>query len=279
MELVYLSHNLSPDFLPLDLGLYQSLIIHDENAEIIESYLRNPKKIQFDCYCIECKKESTFKLYSQTGGLKPLTINDYPEKAIDRIQTQLPIALIFRCHRDELHLFYFSVLIQQNKVTKIGQYPSIADLQLHKIKKYQTILKNDYRDFSKAIRLNSQEIGAGSFVYLRRIFENLIEETRQIALEQNTNWNNNDFEGSKMDHKIKLLKDYLPSILVENRKLYAILSKGIHELTEVECLDLFPKVQLAIELILDEKIHQKEKQNKISSVRSFVSATIEKFKN
>lgn len=44
MELVYLSHNLSPDFLPLDLGLYQSLIIHDENAEIIESYLRNPKK-------------------------------------------------------------------------------------------------------------------------------------------------------------------------------------------------------------------------------------------
>lgn len=194
--------------------------------------------------------------------MKPLTINDYPEKAIDRIQTQLPIALIFRCHRDELHLFYFSVLIQQNKVTKIGQYPSIADLQLHKIKKYQTILKNDYRDFSKAIRLNSQEIGAGSFVYLRRIFENLIEETRQIALEQNTNWNNSDFEGSKMDHKIKLLKDYLPSILVENRKLYAILSKGIHELTEVECLDLFPKVQLAIELILMKKFIKKRNRTR-----------------
>ncbi len=60
---------------------------------------------------------------------------------------------------------------------------------------------------------------------------------------------------------------------------FAILSKGIHELTEQECLDLFPKVQLAIELILDEKIYQKEKQMKISSVKSFVSATIEKFKS
>lgn len=279
MELVYLSHKLSPDFLPLDLGLYKPLTINNENAEIIESYLRNPKKIQFDCYCIECKKESTFKLYNQTGGLTHFTINNYQEKAIDRIESKLPIALIFRCQRDELHLFYFSLLIHQNKVTKIGQYPSIADLQLHKIKKYQSILKNDYRDFSKSIRLNSQEIGAGSFVYLRRIFENLIEETRQIALEQNTNWDNSVFEGSKMDQKIKLLKDYLPSILVENRKLYAILSKGIHELTEQECLDLFPKVQLAIELILDEKIHQKEKQMKISSVKSFVSATIEKFKS
>lgn len=122
-------------------------------------------------------------------------------------------------------------------------------------------------------------IGAGSFIYLRRIFENLIEETRQEAASQDPKWNNSTFEGSKMDHKIKLLKDYLPDYLIENRKLYAILSKGIHELTEKECLELFPKVELAIELILDEKIHQQERQKKISSVKSFVSATLERFKS
>lgn len=264
-------------YLPLELGLYQPLTINEENTSIIKPYLRNPLKVQFDCYCIECKKETTFKFYQ--NKYEQYYTNQYQIDIENRINSKLPIDFIFKCQRDESHIFHFTLLTYENKVTKIGQYPSIADLQLHKIEKYRTILKDDYRDFSKAIRLNSQEIGAGSFVYLRRIFENLIEETRQIASEQEANWENNVFEGSRMDNKIKLLKDYLPDILVENRSLYAILSKGIHELTEQECLDLFPNVQLAIELILDEKIHQKEKQLKISSVRNFVSTTIEKLKS
>ncbi|WP_339227253.1 hypothetical protein [Bacillus sp. FSL K6-0972] len=268
---------LSSDYLALELGLYQPITINEENVEKFESYLRKPHNIQFDCYCVECKKESTFKFHHHTGGTLPNRYN--PDDILTRIKSTWPVVLMFKCQRDESHLFYFSLLIRDNKVTKIGQYPSLADLQLHKIDKYRKILNDDYRDFSKAIRLNSQEIGAGSFVYLRRIFENLIEETRQKAASQDPNWDNSNFEGSKMDHKIKLLKDYLPDFLVENRKLYAILSKGIHELTEKECLELFPNVQLAIELILDEKIHQKEKQIKISSVKNFVSATIEKFKS
>lgn len=276
MGLLNLSHE-SQHYLPLELGLYQPLTIDEENTSLITPFLNNPVKIQFDCYCIECKKESTFKFYKEKST--QYYIDHYRNYIGDRINSKLPIDFIFKCQRDESHIFYFTLLTYKNKVTKIGQYPSIADLQLHKIEKYRTILKDDYRDFSKAIRLNSQEIGAGSFVYLRRIFENLIEETRQLASEQEANWENNVFEGSRMDNKIKLLKDYLPDILVENRSLYAILSKGIHELTEQECLDLFPNVQLAIELILDEKIHQKEKQLKISSVRNFVSTTIEKLKS
>ncbi|MCP8950949.1 hypothetical protein [Bacillus safensis] len=272
-----MSHELQ-HYLPLELGLYQSITRNKENNSIFEPYLSNPISTQFDCHCIECKKESTFKFYKE-GKSTQYFMDYYSQIIINKINEKLPINFLFKCQRDESHVFYFTLLIDEDKVIKIGQYPSFADLQLHKINKYRTVLKNDYRDFSKAIRLNSQEIGAGSFVYLRRIFENLIEETRQIASGQNSNWDNSIFEGSKMDNKIKLLKDYLPDILVENRRLYAILSKGIHELTEQECLDLFPNVQLAIELILDEKIHQKEKQMKISSVKSFVSATIEKFKS
>ncbi|MED3513086.1 MULTISPECIES: hypothetical protein [Bacillus] len=263
-------------YLALELGLYQPFTITEENVDKVDSCLRNPYGKQFDCYCIECGKESTFKFQNPIGGSLPAKYiaNNIP----DRIKSDWPIGLLFKCQRVESHLFYFSLLIRGNKMTKIGQYPSLADLQLHKIEKYRTILKDDYRDFSKAIRLNSQEIGAGSFVYLRRIFENLIEETRQKAL-QDPNWDNSTFEWAKMDKKIKLLKNYLPEFLVENRKLYAILSKGIHELTEKECLELFPKVELAIELILDEKIFQKEKQKKISSVQRFVSATVERFKS
>ncbi|ARC74984.1 MULTISPECIES: hypothetical protein [Bacillus subtilis group] len=272
-------NEITSDYLALQLGLYQPFIINEENADQFEAYMRDPKKIQFDSYCIECKKESTFKFHSQRGVLPAPPPAYVLTNFLDRIKSDDPITLLFQCQRNGGHLFYLTLLIRGNKVTKIGQYPSLADLQLHKIDRYRKILKDDYRDFSKAIRLYSQEIGAGSFVYLRRIFENLIEEARQTAASQESQWDDSIFYRSKMDEKIKLLKNYLPEFLVQNRQLYAILSKGIHELNEKECLDLFPNVQLAIEIILDEKIHQKEKQKKISSAQNFVSASIERLKS
>ncbi|MGE7954793.1 hypothetical protein [Lysinibacillus xylanilyticus] len=62
-----------------------------------------------------------------------------------------------------------------------------------------------------------------------------------------------------MDDKIKLLQNKLPEVLIENRAVYGIMSKGIHELSEDECLALFPDVKLGIELILDEKLYEQEK--------------------
>ncbi|KKL23256.1 hypothetical protein LCGC14_2427220 [marine sediment metagenome] len=41
-----------------------------------------------------------------------------------------------------------------------------------------------------------------------------------------------------------MIKDYLPEFLVENRSLYAILSKGIHALSEDECLQYFETVKI-----------------------------------
>jgi hypothetical protein len=37
---------------------------------------------------------------------------------------------------------------------------------------------------------------------------------------------------------------------------------GIHELSEQECLDIFPAMKSGIELILDERIRQKEQEKK-----------------
>jgi len=64
-----------------------------------------------------------------------------------------------------------------------------------------------------------------------------------------------------------LLKAELPEFLVENRKLYGILSKGIHSLTEEECLEYFDVVKAGIELILDEKVDHLKKQRKIDDAK------------
>ncbi|WP_242238124.1 hypothetical protein [Bacillus cereus group sp. BfR-BA-01316] len=273
-----MSNKIDANYLLLQLGLYEPVPFNETNAIELEQIFNNCSDIQFDCYCIECKKDSTFKFHETKGLVLYLNANPDPAKAINRLNTHPdPINLIFKCQRDSSHLYSFMIRIINNEITKVGQFPSIASLELHSIDKYRKILKSDYRDFSKAIGLYSHGIGAGSFVYLRRIFENLIEECRQEA-QKDDSFDVDAFQCSKMDEKILMLKAYLPGFLVENRKLYGILSKGIHELDEKTCLELFPNVKVAIELILDEKIHQLEKESKIQSARKFIAATVEKFK-
>ena len=65
-----------------------------------------------------------------------------------------------------------------------------------------------------------------------------------------------------MDDKIELLKASLPDFLVSNRKLYSILSKGIHELDESICLSAFHVIRTGIEIILDEKLREIEQEQK-----------------
>lgn len=75
----------------------------------------------------------------------------------------------------------------------------------------------------------------------------------------------------KFDKKIETLKDYLPEALVKNKAIYGIVSKGIHELSEEECLDMFQPLLIGIELILDEVLAQKEKEKREKELQSFIS--------
>lgn len=81
-----------------------------------------------------------------------------------------------------------------------------------------------------------------------------------------------------MDEKISLLKNHLPDFLVENKSLYSILSKGIHELSEQGCLGAFPIVKLGIEMILDEKIREKERKAKEEEARKAIGKLTEELK-
>lgn len=95
-----------------------------------------------------------------------------------------------------------------------------------------------------------------------RVFENLIEKAHQHALLQQPEWDDQKFSKAKMDQKVGMLKEYLPEFLVQNKIIYSILSKGVHELAEEECLEYFPAIKLGIELILDEEILRQERERK-----------------
>jgi hypothetical protein len=154
---------------------------------------------------------------------------------------------------------------------KIGQWPSVADFQIPQAEKYRKILgREQYKEFTRGIGIAANGVGIGSFVYLRRVFENLIEEAHTKAQAEDKKFTNEEYLKARMDEKIKMVRHYLPEFLVENRSLYAILSTGIHELTEDECLQYFETVKIGIEQILDEKIIQKEKADKAVKAREAI---------
>ena len=62
--------------------------------------------------------------------------------------------------------------------------------------------------------------------------------------------------------------DYLPKSLVHNEAFYGIVSKGIHELSEEECIEYFPVMKSFIMMILRqwEKMRKDEEEEKQLSV-------------
>ena len=151
---------------------------------------------------------------------------------------------------DNTHHLDYIVLTNENKMKKIGQYPSVADLSLPELKEYRKVMtKEDEREFKRAIGLYASGIGIGSFVYLRRIFERIILTASEKAIKDGK-IEKEQFEKARVKERIKMLADYLPTTLVDRPEFYGIVSKGIHELSEDDCIEFFPIMQKFIIMIL-----------------------------
>ncbi len=147
---------------------------------------------------------------------------------------------------------------------KVGQEPSMADLQMFDIEKYRKVLSdNSFRDFSMALGLYASGVGCGSLLYLRRIYETLIKDA-QDNCSKLPGWNAEEYSKKRFNERIEYLESLgakiIPAELTDVKdKIYGWLSKAVHELSEQDSKELFPYLKYAIELVLDEQIAQKEK--------------------
>ncbi|OHA87352.1 MAG: hypothetical protein A2644_03960 [Candidatus Zambryskibacteria bacterium RIFCSPHIGHO2_01_FULL_39_63] len=172
------------------------------------------------------------------------------------------------CKRNNTDKIRFFVLNNGKAILKVGQWQSLADIQFAELgKKYDKVLDEDSLfEFKRAIGLAAHGTGVGSFVYLRRIFEKLIFQTFD-AHKSTLGVEKKDFAPMRMEDKVELLKAHLPSQLVEMKSVYSILSKGIHQLSENECLAYFEPLKLSIELVLDQKIEMDLKRQRDERVK------------
>jgi hypothetical protein len=288
-------------------GLYDSIAIEEENVSDLIELLKG--NIKISAYCKECEQERVFtmkpiKYYFKAGPEVNKKINCRPlgdevsslqdmifsskdrteRKATDEwkwINWQIADAtrlmnFEFVCSMDKKHHLDFTVLANDSSFMKIGQYPSIADMTFPELDDYKHVIsKQDRRELGTAIGLFANGVGAGSYVYLRRILERLVYQAKKNAGDK---IDNDAFEKARVADRIKMLKGYVPDILIQNTTIYGILSKGIHELSEEDCLKHFPVVRECIFQILGMWENMRKKQADEDALNKALKAITAKIK-
>jgi len=275
----------TPEDFFLRTGLYTRFPLRDNN----ESHAAGILGIEFypgslKALCVNCGEESVFRTDRiQSGELtKPqrphsAAISNSQQVAyratLDELAGCQPwshqyafsnhfFSVQFYCSRDFSHRLLFTGAVADLVLLKTGQFPSFADLASNQVSRYRKVLGAERsREYTRAINLFSHDIGIGSLVYLRRILESLIEEAHAIALTE-PNWDDTPWVRLRVQERIKFLGSHVPSFLRENEGIHAILSKGVHELTEQQCLLHFPVLRSAIDLILEERLAVIESESK-----------------
>ncbi|MGJ5096743.1 hypothetical protein ACQR18_32015 [Bradyrhizobium oligotrophicum] len=229
--------------------LYEALAV---TAADIRTFLWDP--LTLDGYCPLCGRASTF---DKPGGKRQTGYSDFYYDTLEAFQTHT-----LSCVRDrDNHKLTVYSLLSSGTLQKVGQHPSFADIAIDESKGYSKLLtKGDTAEFHKAIGLATHGVGIGSYVYLRRIFERLIWK-RFHEFKTPEKWDEAEFKALRMKEKIELLTNYLPEFLVKNAKLYSILSLGVHELDEKDCLAFFPVLRQSTIWILEQ---DRKKQEELS---------------
>ena len=66
------------------------------------------------------------------------------------------------------------------------------------------------------------------------------------------------FATKRMDEKVAALKGELPDVAVENSGVFSILSLGLHELTEEQCIKHFPVIKAVLFQMLEQEEHKRK---------------------
>ncbi len=157
----------------------------------------------------------------------------------------------------------------------------MKDMQFFECKEYKKILGDYYKDYTMALGLYASEVGCGSFLYLRRVLEFIVEKMHKECLNQN-DWDEKQYEQKRFNERIKMLEKYkkckiIPDELDKFReKLYGVLSKGVHEITDNKCKELFPSLRVAIDIILNEEVKRKKNAEELSKLEKELQKELQK---
>lgn len=238
------------DFL-LHKGLYSTVDTDTEVGPLVLDELRKAQTTSFDSYCVGCKQEATFRI--QTHVVPRPSIGG---RHSERVVPPSLFGVDAVCQRN-FHVYTYVFAKRGKQLIKIGQLPSLAEIAHGELRGIGKSLDAvDRSELGKALGLHAHDTALGAFVYLRRVFERMVQRAhdRQSAAGHPIE----GFDGMRMDARIAALKDELPQKVVQNSKVFSVLSVGIHELTEDQCSRYFPVLKAVLFQMLGEEEYRRK---------------------
>ncbi|HHL2033739.1 hypothetical protein [Clostridium perfringens] len=263
------------------MNLYESKNFKEFSKEILDK----EKNTSFMHFCPKCGRETTFDS-SKWFNERSANIRRYSsyldkEKCYfhrtervfntsnnaDYIGARIYIQE-YECCVNRNHKLYNIYMCDNNIVTKIGQYPSSLDNgSVEYLKQLKEICSNkEAKEISKYIKdalvMESFGYGIASLLYIRRAFEKLI-----IISEGKEHEN----DGTTMKDRIKNNK-YLPDLIKENSRIYNIISEGIHNQSEEECMELFKIIKVGVMILITRVYTHVEEEKELDKLKSLISS-------
>lgn len=225
----------------------------------------NPIKLEL--YCPICKEKRIFKCvdteklgYDLNQGL---TVRN------KSVLTKNRMLIIYNFSCEYNHSFKMIMQTLGNKeLIKIGQFPSPMFFS-SKINNevFKILDENEKNYYLLSVKSHNNNLNIASFVYLRRVFESLLEK----AIKQS----NTNFDGMKTKEKIKqLVKEGLLNDLLKNtgyNVLYSLLSDGVHNLSEEQCKEQYELLKSAVEIILEDEIYKRNLEKRKNNIGNLLS--------
>jgi hypothetical protein len=283
--------------------LYSKFPVVGDNPEAQIRDLRLHKG-KFDMYCPSCKKHTTWtpvirdNLETQMKAEKAASLNIRSDRGRFNWLTQFALRII--CARITAHYadFYFEVVgpsararikyaimgqkdqLEPTNLLKVGQFPSLADFQFGDFGKFKEGMNDQQRkEFVQAITTTAHGFSVAACVYYRRVFESVLNETRDEHMAKNKMDAWPEFAEARTDHRIKLLKAMLPKFLSEHLHLYSVLSLGAHQLTEEQCAQELPVLRKAIEQIFCDRVNEIRAQKQREATSRLLDQSVDRNKD
>lgn len=286
----------------LDIG--ESIEITENNAETIFNFIID--RSAYDHYCNNCNRIKTFIQSQKQSVIVDGTFNDnhainmYNPNLNDKVITyeksnysslsnnsstitiydinsRFFIFKKLKCPTcDEKLTMIF--LYEKNCIAKVYQSfisDIIKDEDIQQFKKMKLLNEDDLKELNNANKCKKLGMNIASFVYMRRIFENMLQRIYEAHQSEVTiKDSSKKFIDLFVKDKVKLLKPYLPILMNEEVssdkyiKLYKLLSEGIHKLNEDICESLYNIIKELLLMILEKEMQEKKNRKNLTELET-----------
>lgn len=206
-----------------------------------------------DVWCAECERLSVYRVESGYGR----------DELAQKLAVKTWFTVEARCTRDHRTMGTSGrcdgrlvVLFARDGkfACKAGIHPPKTTLDLASLDPTLTgELDAPLReDLGRAFSLRAHGVGAGAFVYLRRVLAALLEQAHRRAAAA-AGWNESKYQKAGGAERIRLLAAELPARVVDTAPLFAILDRGVEELDEATSHAHFDLLFQAITILLRER--------------------------